>query len=399
MATDTSSVLLPDALEVIVQELRGRGWRVVAPVRRNDAVVHDEITSVTELPIGWHDVQTPGSYRLEHRGDGAFFGYAVGPDSWKRELFPPRAALLSARRDGRASTDGPGDTAGTGTDDGAGFVVTPAVPDRRRSAFLGVRSCEVAAMEIQDRVLLHGHHVDEDYRARRAQAFVIAVNCTAPASTCFCASTGTGPAVRAGADLVLTEILDDDHRFLAEVGTTEGAELLDLVPRRPAEPADVAAAARAVQAARHRMGVTLDTEGLHDLLLGNLEHPRLDDVADRCLCCTNCTLACPTCFCTTIEDATDLSGDVAERTRVWDSCFTLRYSEMHGGRTRTSARARYRQWLTHKLATWVDQFGSLGCVGCGRCITWCPVGIDLRAEVAAIRADQEAGAGREGASR
>jgi hypothetical protein len=94
-------------------------------------------------------------------------------------------------------------------------------------------------------------------------------------------------------------------------------------------------------------------------------------------------LVCPTCFCSTVEDTTDLSGEVATRTRVWDSCFTLGHSYIHGGSVRPTTATRYRQWLTHKLDTWWDQFGTSGCVGCGRCTTWCPAEIDLLAEVPA----------------
>jgi ferredoxin len=138
------------------------------------------------------------------------------------------------------------------------------------------------------------------------------------------------------------------------------------------------------------MGRALDTSDLKGLLYGNLEHPRWDEVSQRCLTCGNCTLVCPTCFCSTVEDVTDLSGTETERTRRWDSCFSLDHSYIHGGSVRDSGRARYRQWMTHKLATWFDQFGSSGCVGCGRCITWCPVGIDITEEVRAIRASEPA---------
>ena len=130
-------------------------------------------------------------------------------------------------------------------------------------------------------------------------------------------------------------------------------------------------------------------DGVHDLLYNNFEHPFWDDVGARCLACGNCTMVCPTCFCVTVEDSTDLAGDVAERRRRMDSCFSTAFTYVYGGSTRTSTRARYRQWLTHKLAGWVDQFGAVGCVGCGRCITWCPVGIDLTAEVASLRAQSQ----------
>ena len=138
------------------------------------------------------------------------------------------------------------------------------------------------------------------------------------------------------------------------------------------------------------MGRTLDVTDIRDLLARNLENERWDDVATRCLTCGNCTLVCPTCFCLTVEDHTDLTGDHSERTRLWDSCFTLDHSYIHGGSIRPSGRSRYRQWLTHKFGTWHDQFGSSGCVGCGRCIAWCPVGIDVTEELTAIRASEGA---------
>jgi sulfhydrogenase subunit beta (sulfur reductase) len=137
-----------------------------------------------------------------------------------------------------------------------------------------------------------------------------------------------------------------------------------------------------------RMGRVLETDALRDVLYASAESPRWDDVAARCLACTNCTLVCPTCFCTSVDDVTDLTATSTERHRVWDSCFSEDYSYLHGGSVRTSTASRYRQWMTHKLASWTDQFGTSGCVGCGRCITWCPAAIDITAEAAALRAEQ-----------
>jgi formate hydrogenlyase subunit 6/NADH:ubiquinone oxidoreductase subunit I len=366
------AVLAPEALEAIVDALRRRDWRVLAPTVNDKAIVYGEIASAAELPVGWKDVQAPGSYKLERRDDEARFGYAVGPQSWKRELLAPSVRLFQIKRTNE-SLEAAKDAVGS-----------------KRTAFFGVRPCEVAAIKIQDRVLIGGSYADEDYLARRKNSFIIAVNCGAPAGNCFCASMGTGPKAEDGYDLVLTEILDGTHRFLAETGSDEGAELLAELPQQPAADADVAAAEAVTDAAREKMGITLDRSDVHDLLLANLEHPRYDDVAARCLACTNCTLACPTCFCTNVVDANELTGEAGDRIREWDSCFTAQYSEMHGGGTRRSVQSRYRQWLIHKLATWNDQFDTQGCVGCGRCITWCPVGIDIREEVAAIRATQEA---------
>ena len=249
-----------------------------------------------------------------------------------------------------------------------------------------MRACELRAIAIHDRVFLAGPFLDKSYRVRRDHAFIVAVNCGQAGGTCFCASMDAGPKVETGFDLALTELLDEGrHLFVVEVGSGAGFELLKDLPHRPATEGEITAAERVVARTRDQMGRTLETNGLKELLQANPNHPRWDEVAGRCLTCGNCTNVCPTCFCTTIEDTTDLSGTTAERVRRWDSCFTLDFSYIHGGSVRSSARSRYRQWMTHKLAHWVDQFGSSGCVGCGRCITWCPVGIDITEEAEAIR--------------
>jgi ferredoxin len=173
--------------------------------------------------------------------------------------------------------------------------------------------------------------------------------------------------------LALTEVIDGDtHHFLVDVGSELGRQVLNQVAHRPAQPGEIEAARQVVRDTARSMGRSLDTEGLKDLLYRNYENPRWDDVASRCLTCANCTMVCPTCFCSSVEDTTDVTGQHAERWRRWDSCFTLDFSGIHGGSVRQETRSRYRQWLTHKLATWFDQFGSSGCVGCGRCVTWCP---------------------------
>jgi ferredoxin len=365
-----TSVIAPEALETLVSVLAGRGYRVVGPTVRDGAIVYEDLDAAADLPIGWTESQDAGRYTLERREDEARFGYAVGPHSWKQFFFPSKVQLWRAeRREG-------------------GFEVEEAPVDGPRLALLGVRACELHAIEIQDRVLIRGRYTDRDYAARREGAFIVAVNCFEPGGTCFCTSMGTGPKADRGYDLALTEILDGAHRFLAEVGSERGAEVLAELPRTPASAADVDAAAAAVSGAEERMGRTLDTTDIRDLLARNLEHERWDDVATRCLTCGNCTLVCPTCFCTSVEDVTDLTGDHAERTRSWDSCFSVDHSYIHGGSIRPSGRSRYRQWLTHKFGTWWDQFDTSGCVGCGRCITWCPVGIDVTEELTAIRASE-----------
>jgi ferredoxin len=367
----SKAILSLEGLQSLIESLAALGYQVLGPTVRDGAIVYDDVANLADLPAGWTDRQDAGRYRLERRTDNALFGYAVGPQSWKRFLRPPVERMWQARR----------------TDDG--FTVVPAETTPSKFAFLGMRACELHAIAIQDRVLIDGPYLDANYARRRQDNFFVAVNCGEAGGTCFCVSMNTGPKAESGFDLALTELLDgDDHRFLVEVGSEAGAAVLGALPHRPASPENTAAADAVVARTASHMGRTLDTNGIKELLQGNPNHKRWDDVAQRCLTCANCTMVCPTCFCTTVDDHTDLAGQTAERTRSWDSCFTLDFSYVHGGRVRSEPGARYRQWITHKLASWIDQFGSSGCVGCGRCITWCPVGIDITVEAAAIRATQ-----------
>ncbi len=366
--TDQAVLLSGDGLEALLNALKQQGYRVIGPTIRDQAIVYDDIDSLARLPKGWTDEQDGGRYRLTRRGDEALFGYVVGPHSWKRFLHPPIKRLWQASQDGSE------------------VKVTAEPVSEERFAFIGVRACELHAIAIQDRVLMGGAHVDPDYRARRNGAFIVAVNCGVAGGTCFCVSMNTGPKAETGFDLALTEIVGENkHEFVVEAGSDRGRDVLAGVPHRAAKADETAAAEAVVSDAAASMGRTMRSDDLHELLLRNLEHPRWDDVAERCLTCGNCTMVCPTCFCTTVEDASDLSGTETWRTRRWDSCFTSDFSYINGGSVRASPRSRYRQWMTHKLATWYDQFGTSGCVGCGRCITWCPVGIDITEEVRAIR--------------
>jgi sulfhydrogenase subunit beta (sulfur reductase) len=368
LTTLDTALLDPDALDALVHALADRGYRVLGPTVREGAIVYDDLPSAAALPIGVGDAQAPGSYRLHRRDDEARFGFAVGAHSWKQFLLPPRLRLWRSRR----------------TDDG--FEVDSAVETAPRPlAFVGVRGCELSAIRIQDRVFTGGQYVDADYAGCREHVFIVAVDCFEPADTCFCTSMGGGPRIEADCDIALSELLDGDHRFLARAGSPRGAELLREIPRRAATAPDELAAIAATDRAAARMTRSVDSTDLRDLLARNLENPRWDQVAERCLTCGNCTMVCPTCFCTSVEEVSDLAGSEAERVRVWESCFSVDHSYLHGGSVRTSPRSRYRQWLTHKFGTWHDQFDSSGCVGCGRCVSWCPVGIDVTEELAAIR--------------
>ncbi|MFI1163466.1 4Fe-4S dicluster domain-containing protein [Streptomyces sp. NPDC020801] len=364
----TTAVLDRTGLDALIKALGAQGRTVVGPTVRDGAVVLAELTSADELPFGWGTEVEAGRYRLVRRADGAAFAHSAGPQSWKTFLHPQREKLWSVDRtaDGELSVTGE----------------RPAPPSY---AFLGVRPCDLRAIAVQDRVLTGGRYQDDGYRERRTGAFLIAAECTEPGATCFCVSMGGGPAADAGFDLALTELVDaSGHRFLVRAGSAAGDELLSRIPHRPADPGTEGAAREAVDAARDRMGRAMPPVDLRTLMGESLTADRWDDVAARCLTCGNCTMVCPTCFCTTTEEVTDLTGDHAERWQRWDSCFDLDFSHLPGGPVRASPRSRYRQWLTHKLSTWYEQFGSSGCVGCGRCITWCPVGIDITEEAAAL---------------
>ncbi|MFM7056712.1 MAG: 4Fe-4S dicluster domain-containing protein [Planctomycetota bacterium] len=359
---------LPRAgLDELIQLLACDGYEVVGPTIDQAAIVYGRIESVADLPEGWTDRQGPGEYRLEQRGDHQLFGYVVGPHSWKKYLFPADELVAAAQRAG----------------DSWHFTTPTAAP--QRYAFLGVRACELAAIAVQDRVFLGGPYVDPLYRARREAVLLIAVNCTQAAATCFCRSMNTGPRCAAGFDLALTEL---EQGFTVECGTDRGRELLQRLgvsgEAALASPDQLEAAESARSRAVAQMTRQMNTDGLRELLLGNLESPRWDAIAERCLSCTNCTMVCPTCFCSTVTEVADLTQ--VDRRRQWDSCFNIDFSRVNGNPSRNSIAGRYRQWLTHKLGTWQDQFGTSGCVGCGRCITWCPPGIDLTEEVVELRA-------------
>jgi Fe-S-cluster-containing hydrogenase component 2 len=367
-------ILSLNSLDKLIFLLRSDGFRVVAPQKGDHALVLDTVESIGDLPAGWIDDQAPGHYRLVEAERPTLFEHGPTADSCKKVLNPPEDLMWRARRRDMS------------------FVIEDA-PEPERTALVGIRSCDLHAIDILDRVYGPDHANDPAYRRRRDAVFIFAVDCVRPGGACFCTSLGTGPRVSGGADadLVMAEIHDDrGHRFLVSAGTSRGGDMLSRLESEPASDADYIAADEAAAACSQAMPKSLigDVAGV---LARNVESLHWDEVAKRCLSCGNCTLACPTCFCAQIEDRMNLSGTVAERTRHWDSCFNLDHSYLYGGSLRLSCGSRYRQWISHKLSTWYDQFGVSGCVGCGRCITWCPVGIDITEEARAIRDDEAEG--------
>ncbi len=359
-------VVAPQGIEEIIRLLRSEGRTVIGPAVRDGTIAPTEIETAADLPIGWADEQGPGTYRVVETGTAEWFASSSPSDSWKRHLFPPEVLLIRSR----STADG--------------LTVEPAAIEAPPLAFVGIRSCDLAALDALDRVLIDGGRTDPTYRERRENLFIVAAACAHPGNTCFCASMGTGPAPTTGFDVSVTEFWDAGrHEFLVSAGSSAGEALLAQLVGRPATDEDERAAARQRGDAEAAMGRHLDPQDL-PAVAASPDHPGWADVGERCLACGNCTMVCPTCFCNRTSDRTDLTGDHAERWRVWDSCFAADFSSLHGTPVRASIGDRYRQWLLHKLVTWHDQFGSSGCVGCGRCISACPVGIDLTAEVRAM---------------
>jgi sulfhydrogenase subunit beta (sulfur reductase) len=364
---DKITITLND-FQGLLDTLAKNGYRNIGPTKRDEAIVYDDISRISDLPKGWTDEQNNATYRLLKRSDEAFFGYSLGVQSWKRFLHQPTKQIWAAKKDRQR------------------FEIEDKADDFPKMALIGVRPCELSAIAILDKVLIDGPYRDHAYAALRKKTFVVAVNCSHACGTCFCVSMKTGPKAISGFDLALTELIDSDtHQFLIEVGSDSGANVVSTLRGRNATKSETDAAEAITLQTAKQMGRSVDTADLKEILYRNSDNPQWDAVAKRCLSCSNCTMVCPTCFCTTVEDTTDLLGTRAERIQKWDSCFTIDYSYIHGGSIRTSTKSRYRQWATHKFAAWYDQFGSSGCVGCGRCITWCPAAIDITEEVRAIR--------------
>lgn len=363
--------LSTDTFDLLFTLLANLNYTVVGPTLDNGTISYAEIERASDLPIGWTDVQEAGTYRVQRRDDDAYFGYQMGPQTLRRFLSPPQQTLLTIEHDE------------------TGLSFHPEPSSDRKYAFVGVRACDLAALEIQDKVLAGPMFTDRRYVEARTRSLTIGVNCSEAGATCFCASMGTGPRCTSGFDLVVTEVMAPGrHEFMIDAGTDLGREVLDDLNGRAMTVADDAEVDGIIEGATRAMGRSMPADETHDLLTRNLNHAMWDSIGERCLSCANCTLVCPTCFCSTTQDTTDLMG-TAVRQQRWDSCFSLDFTNLHGHPVRQSPASRYRQWMTHKLAYWYDQFGSSGCIGCGRCITWCPVGIDITQEIAQLRKDEE----------
>ena len=343
----------------LVDLLIEEGYTVVAPVLKEGVILFEEVDSFSQVARGVEEDQEKGHYRAKN--SEGWFGYVHGPNSLKHFLHPPKTEILKLRPD-----------------------LSQEVPlERKRYAFFGIRGCDLGCLRILDKVFL-GEFRDPHYAGLREGIFTVALNCTKPSRTCFCASMGTGPFVREGADLIVTELKEG---FLLRGKTRKGEELLEKLGGREPKPEEYEEERKIEKRALSAMTRRVDTQDLPSRLLGRLESEVWEEVAKRCLACGSCTMVCPTCFCYEVVDDITLDGSGSVRLRRWDVCFREEFSAIHGVPLRKSIASRYRQWLLHKFSYWVGQFGEFGCVGCGRCITWCLVGIDVTEEVERLLSD------------
>lgn len=271
-------------------------------------------------------------------------------------------------------------------------------PDTGNKIIFGIHPCDMHAVSVLDRTFFQSQ--DFYYKKLREETVTMVLNCNRACSKQypfylmrgFCASMGTGPFLRInkqGYDIELTKLGKD---YLLEPGSPKGKKLIQKCAKRKAGKADLNNKRKLEKSALSTFTKSLETKGLPELLSRNWGHPVYARTADaRCLNCTNCTMVCPTCYCYNVEDSTSFDLEKTSRSRCWDSCQELNFAKVHGGNFRSSRRARLRQFVTHKLSTWIEQYGCFGCIGCGRCMTWCPTHIDLTEMAQEIQQDQKTG--------
>jgi ferredoxin len=357
-----------DALSGLIQNLRRQGFTVVGPSLSDGVVRLAEVGDLGDLASGILDVQGPGTYTVSF-GSPLVFLSVNGPDSPKEYLHPSGVELLKL------------------AEKSDGVDVVSVFHSNKKYAFVGIRPCDLRGVEVMDRTMMVPGFEDPIYSSLRRGAVFVVANCTRAGNNCFCTSMGSGPVADQGYDLAITEL---PEKLLLDI-PEESSSLLEGIETTPATEEDLRMAREMVRHTREQMAKRIERENPSELMREQTDSPVWKTTAERCLACGNCTMVCPTCFCNVTEDRTDIKDGSVSRVRLWDSCLTKEFTYSAGGNPRQERIARYRQFVMHKFAYWPEQFGVYGCVGCGRCITWCPVGIDITETVNGILRGRSAG--------
>ncbi len=254
--------------------------------------------------------------------------------------------------------------------------------EEEKAVVLGIRPCDAKSLTIVDK--LFSWDVDDPYYLKkRAQTTLVGLACNKPCANCFCTSLGGSPASIEGLDVLMTELEDG---FLLDPVTEKGTALCQSVQELLAEASeeDSSQAEAIHKEARESITRQIDAAGIPEKLPGLWENKLWQEISDSCLGCGICTYLCPTCHCFDMQD--EVEGIEGRRCRTWDSCMFGEYT-MHasGHNPRPTRRERTRNRINHKYSYFVDKFGEIACVGCGRCINRCPVNIDILDNLAQVR--------------
>lgn len=360
-------ILSKKQLKQLFALLKQEAFSLIGPVVKDGVISYEEVPVLEELASSVQDKQSPAFYSLKKTNKPYFFSYANGFSSLKKFFFPAQRELFSLKRDKNKRFN----------------IFYPDKPNKKL-AFFGIKPCDLAALVVQDKIFMEGDYQDIYYQNLRKNSFIVVANCTHPSENCFCTSFNTGPAVKnkESLDISLTEILEaDKHYFIAEAFSERAREYFRKLKVPLAKEKDKKMFNKTIEKSARKIKKRVNEEEIKKFFPLSYENYYWREIGKRCLGCGNCTLVCPSCFCSTVLEKSNIGATEAERVKVWDSCFNVEFSYIHPAAVRKNIYSRYRQWLMHKFFNWYKQFKTSGCVGCGRCISWCPVGIDVRDEV------------------
>lgn len=246
--------------------------------------------------------------------------------------------------------------------------------EKEKKLLFGVRSCDLKSLDCLDQVFLTKGFVDNFYKGKRDHIATIALNCTEPGPACFCASMGVDPQKAEGADVQAYD-LGDSIGF--EAVSEEGHKIVELIKSQLTEQ-------QAVPPPVGAFYLNPEVTGLPEKLKGMFDAPLWQEIARKCLNCGACTYVCPTCHCFDISQ--DVRGEEGTKYRCWDSCMFGEYTQMAGGHNpRPGKKERVRNRFMHKLSYFPERYNMLLCTGCGRCISVCPVHMDITSIMKQIR--------------